>query len=176
MNKKQDNTSTFFKECIAQALIILLQEKELSNISITELTRIAGVSRMAFYRNFSSKEDVLYSYFDIILQRYDETEKDFPHGTYYDMEHLIHYFSYVLKYKDFLYAITMHSYGYIFSESMTNYIIKKWLTDKDDRGQLYKLYAFAGSLYNLYVGWVNNNFQESPEEMAQIFSSFYDRS
>ena len=47
------------KECILSALIILMSEKPFDKITITELVKRSGVSRTAFYRNFSSKEEVL---------------------------------------------------------------------------------------------------------------------
>lgn len=56
------------KECIAQALSKLIETKPFSEIKITELTRIAGVSRMTYYRNFNSKEEIFSAYFDIILE------------------------------------------------------------------------------------------------------------
>lgn len=44
------------KEAIEEALLILMEEKPLNNISISELTRKAGVSRNAFYRHYQTKE------------------------------------------------------------------------------------------------------------------------
>lgn len=172
MKKNAQTTNVFIKECIALALVSLLQTKELDAISITELTRLAGVSRMAYYRNFSSKEDILYSYFEILLQQYDKAEKaEFSQGVYYDINHLNHYFSFILKHKTFLRTIITHSYGYIFFDTMTEYIINKWLTDETDQYQRYQLYAFSGALYSLHIGWTKHDFLETPEEMGYLLSS-----
>ncbi|MBS5284762.1 MAG: TetR/AcrR family transcriptional regulator [Clostridiales bacterium] len=46
-------------DCIYTALIQLMQHKDYENISITEITRKAGVSRMAYYRNYESKDEIL---------------------------------------------------------------------------------------------------------------------
>lgn len=92
MKKDMYTTNVFIKECIAQALSKLIESKHLSDIKITELARIAGVSRMSYYRNFKSKEEIFSSYFDIILTRYDEAEGySQPFGIYHDMKHMIHY-------------------------------------------------------------------------------------
>ena len=40
------------KEALQDALILLMKEKQYRSISITELCRKAGVSRMAFYNNY----------------------------------------------------------------------------------------------------------------------------
>ena len=47
------------QEYIITALLQLLHKKAFSQISVTELCRKAGVSRMSFYRYFESREDVL---------------------------------------------------------------------------------------------------------------------
>lgn len=67
MNQKQLNTlkknneesREFTRNCISAALIVLLNKEKLENISITRLCQVAGVSRMAFYRNYSSIDEVL---------------------------------------------------------------------------------------------------------------------
>src|SRR3712207_8891074 len=47
------------REAIEIALLSLLEKKPLGHITISELVARAGVSRNAFYRNYSSKEDIL---------------------------------------------------------------------------------------------------------------------
>ena len=47
------------RDCMKAALVKLLNEKDLPQISVTEIVTAAGVSRPAFYRNYSSKEDLL---------------------------------------------------------------------------------------------------------------------
>lgn len=56
---KQDS-----KEYLTTALLQLLQDHDFYTIKITQLVARAGVSRMAFYRNFDSLEDVLTAYFE----------------------------------------------------------------------------------------------------------------
>lgn len=59
---------TVAQERIAVALIGLLNEKPLDRISITEITEKAGVSRVSYYRHFSSKEDVLTQHAEYVLE------------------------------------------------------------------------------------------------------------
>ncbi|WP_339981306.1 helix-turn-helix domain-containing protein [Lactiplantibacillus plantarum] len=42
-----------------KALFELMQEQNFSEISITDIANQAKISRMAFYRNYNSKEDIL---------------------------------------------------------------------------------------------------------------------
>ena len=52
-----------FAECLMQ----LMEKKNFSDITITELSSRMNAPRNAFYRYFDSLEDVLYSYLDDIL-------------------------------------------------------------------------------------------------------------
>lgn len=60
MNNKEKNTCV--REQLTQALIQLLQEKNIEDISISELTQRAQVGRASFYRNYQSLSDILYQY------------------------------------------------------------------------------------------------------------------
>lgn len=46
-------------ERISAALFSLLREKPFNDISVTEICKAAGVARKTFYRNFTSKADVV---------------------------------------------------------------------------------------------------------------------
>lgn len=54
---------------LTQALFHLLETKPLNDITITALVARAGVSRMAFYRNYDTLEDILRAYFEPRLQQ-----------------------------------------------------------------------------------------------------------
>ena len=60
MNNIEKNT--YVKKQITNALLSLLKSKELKDISISEVTSAAGVSRVSFYRNYKEKEDILREY------------------------------------------------------------------------------------------------------------------
>ena len=57
------------EERIAVALLRLLDVKAFDRISITEITDKAAVSRVSYYRHFSSKEDILVKHFGYVLDR-----------------------------------------------------------------------------------------------------------
>ncbi len=52
---------------IYQALVALMDKKPYDQITITDITKKAGVSRMAFYRNYQSKDDILMDHFKAML-------------------------------------------------------------------------------------------------------------
>lgn len=58
------------KQSLTEALISLMDVKPFSEITVTELVLKAGVARATYYRNFSSKEQVLTDYIDDILRNF----------------------------------------------------------------------------------------------------------
>ena len=70
MKAKRNQANVLAKECMVSALMQLLETKPLSAISVTELTEKAGVSRMTYYRNYQSKEEIFQDYLDDICLLY----------------------------------------------------------------------------------------------------------
>lgn len=71
---KQDS-----KTYLATALLQLLATKDLSELTVTQVVKRAGVSRMAFYRNFTTLADVLTAYFEpVIAARFDDIRQHVP--------------------------------------------------------------------------------------------------
>lgn len=52
------------KGLIVQSLVYLMRKKSFHEIKITEICKKAGVSRLSYYRNFESKEDIVLYYFN----------------------------------------------------------------------------------------------------------------
>ena len=59
LKKNNEESRRLTREALFEALYLLIKEKEYKQIKVTELCKRAGVSRQAFYRNFSSIDDVL---------------------------------------------------------------------------------------------------------------------
>ena len=60
MKKETTNiTALRSKTWITESLLKLMEEKDFSKITITEIIKNADLTRQTFYRNFDSKEDIL---------------------------------------------------------------------------------------------------------------------
>ena len=57
--QKRNEVNALTKECIVTALLRLMEKQSYESISITDITNLAGVSRMAYYRNYNSKDEIL---------------------------------------------------------------------------------------------------------------------
>nr|OTP12893.1 hypothetical protein A5888_003474 [Enterococcus sp. 9E7_DIV0242] len=72
VNRMNSYRNAITKESIFTALMILMEKKDFHKISITEVTSKAGVSRMAFYRNYEILEDVITDYLTTFFAKYEE--------------------------------------------------------------------------------------------------------
>lgn len=170
MNKERKNQSNVLaKECIVTALIQLLKEKPLSAISVCELTEKAGVSRMTYYRNYQSKEDIFASYLEDALMNYKQEAKSLSLDKhFYSSENLLHCFSYFEAHQEFIDSLFKSGLSHMLLNAISRYVLETWYHPGDSIELYYCLQAFAGALYNLYITWSSNGFKESPEELAEI--------
>jgi AcrR family transcriptional regulator len=55
---------------ITEALLNLMEKEPFEDITVTDITRQAGVARLTFYRHFENKEQVLLTHLDAIFESY----------------------------------------------------------------------------------------------------------
>ena len=58
------------RSAITEAILDELENKEFSRIKVSDVIRIAGISRMTFYRYYENLYDALCDYLDIIVNGY----------------------------------------------------------------------------------------------------------
>lgn len=68
----QDKRVARTKAALTRALFELLEEKEFSKLSITELTQRAGVDRKTFYLHYQSVDEILEEFYEEALRRLQE--------------------------------------------------------------------------------------------------------
>ncbi|MGN0319358.1 MAG: TetR/AcrR family transcriptional regulator [Lachnospira sp.] len=168
--KRISQSNILVKECIVEALLQLLYSKPLSSITISELCDKAGVSRMSFYRNYESKEEIFVKRLEEIFDEYKKESDDTASGIFYDEAHMQHYLEYLYKYKDFLKGLVYCGFGNIFLEMTNDYICNKW-NGVADR---YTLSAFAGALYNTFNRWSTEKYAVNPTELAHNLARIFD--
>ena len=62
-------------EALSLALLQLMKYKSFHQITITEIVKVAGVSRSSFYRNFTSKEQMLFTYISTLYHDFFQMEE-----------------------------------------------------------------------------------------------------
>lgn len=165
---KRKEANIRVKTNITLALLRLLKQKSISEISISDIIQEAGVARASFYRNYASKESVLTTLISDILEDYRKNIKS-DSDNFYTYENVRMSFEYFGKYKD--YAIDLHQFGYgstvlkmlnSFHEEVAGIMPHNSI-------EKYKLYMYMGALYNTAMTWIMNGTQESVDDIAQMF-------
>ena len=150
-------------EHITSALLELMREKPLRDVSISELCDAAGVGRASFYRNFSDKEDVISRYLKQILDDWwlrSITKPDFNivraiFEHFYERREL-----YMLLYSQGL--------SHLHLNSITDACGPK---PEQENHAAYTSAFFAHGLYGWIDEWFKRGTPESPEEMAALFEN-----
>ncbi|MGN1343672.1 MAG: TetR/AcrR family transcriptional regulator [Traorella sp.] len=147
-------------EFISEALFELMEQKEYHSITISEITNQAKVGRVSFYRNFSSKEEIIQKWLDKITYTFLEQssinyEKDSLQEYFFKLfTHLSHYKKETtLIYQADLFHLLKEEFEKVFIESNKKY-------------DNYKSYFIIGGIFNVYYYWVMNDFKETPKELS----------
>lgn len=157
----------FVRMCIAKTLLRLMDEKNLEEITITELVKKANVSRMTFYKYYKSKQEVLEDYmYEIVNDYMEDAKRREDIGGFHDYSHICHCFQFFQQFESFIQTL-IHANMYSVIINALNDYMDLYVMPDYNRTR-YDLYYYAGALCNTYIKWVESGMKESPEEIAEI--------
>jgi len=161
------------REAIALALIQLMKRKPLTRISISEIVKVAGVSRSSFYRNFESKEDILNSHMGNLYRNFFRTQNISLHAEKLPdiSRFLLPRFQFIKQHRDFFTVLAQNNLLYNIFEQMDPEL-RLLLMGQNSSISCYYLAMFSGSCASVIHMWIHNNFRESEEEMVEIFAAY----
>lgn len=169
-NDNQRDNNDYFKEYISTALIILLESKKFQDITITDIANKAGVSRMTYYRNYNTKEEILLKFLDTLFQEYITT---LGHYEMIDVKQFAQlYFACFRKNKRFIEYLVRDDLSYLLLGRYEKYLSQIFLKVSEMIGtpSKYEIAYIAGGLYKILIQWIHDGVVESDEEMAEIFN------
>ncbi len=151
-------------DSLKEALIILLKTKPYDKITIMELCFKAGVSRMAFYGNFTSKDDILTRIVvdmnDLLVERVGS-----PFRKNTDESWFLETFKLAEEFSDTLYCLL--DLG--FQNEYLNLVNKQVLHDEEiSNDKKYQRIIWAGGLLNCIIYWLKAGMKPSKEDMAKF--------
>ncbi|SHO52000.1 TetR/AcrR family transcriptional regulator [Anaerocolumna xylanovorans] len=157
-------------------LLKLMQTEDYNEITIQEITDYAGLSRRTFYRNYSSKEEILEGCFYKIWAEYRSLLSQQEDLSLPNIARI--FFTQMQKHKDFLTVVNRHHLLPLFLTKVDEllplafYEAKGKDTSFSEESLRYALAFSAGGFMRILILWLNNNAQKSPEEMAAILKDF----
>ena len=164
LSNEESNQLT--RECLCTALMKLMGDTPLEKISIGEIVECAGVSRMAFYRNYGTKQALADA---LSLQIIQELTRDFKEGfatsdkkTWY-----VHFFETMKNNEDYL-KIILSSNTHIDVKVVVDEIFPS-VTQEEH----YFYIGRGGALVHILTEWYRTGMKDSPKYMATLCDRFF---
>ena len=165
MNMSNEQKNTYVKKQITAALLSLLREKPLTDISVSELTARAEIGRVSFYRNYRSKEDILKEESDRLINEwgrlYESNPESAPETLFPSL------FDFYREHRDFY--ITLYNAG-MSSIMMETIISTIHITPEMQNLEAYMKSFWAYGIYGWMLEWIKRGMQESGKELLVLFA------
>lgn len=171
MKKRHTETENYLKQALAK----LLLEKNFEEVTVSDLTRTAGINRGTFYLHYVDK-------YDMADQFKNDTLDDLFHilsdeSIYTDTRAvLFRTLTYVKENFEFIYAISKSAYvdfpktikDFVYEFLLTVPEFKETITAYYDIPYQYTLEVYLSSIESIISLWVANGGKESTEEITDI--------
>lgn len=180
MNKKENAGYQNTHLSIRESLLTLLSQKELQQITVTEICRLSGINRSTFYAHYQD----IYEVMDAVQQElYDEIVRDFgelytPESGPLSYNYLLALAAHMKKHRTFYLAYLSGQYPSAFDRNrsiLLNEIatpIYEQLHVPESSRRYYFNFFWWGVLAVLQQ-WLREGCRESPKEITNVLSSCF---
>ncbi len=148
-------------EYLTEALLILIKKKAYKDISVTEICEKAGVTRMSFYRNFESREDIIRHWITSVTDRFLE-QSAISYKNDSERDYFLKLFTHMEQHKDVCMLLYQADLIHLVKEQFDRVFLMIHHGEYDD----YKSYFLSGGIYNVFLLWLINGSKETPDELA----------
>lgn len=158
--------NVFAKECIVTALLKLMETMPFEEITVTDITKKAGVSRMAYYRNYESKINILETYLNEASLFLDQSS--IPIFESGDMERYYScLFADFAKHADLYLNLLNANLGDVLLRYFNRCTLRFAARYVDTEKYHYELLALSGAVFNMAMTWLRRGTPEAPSIMAK---------
>lgn len=165
--------SDYTKHYIVEALFKLMESKPFSEITVTELTRKAGVGRVTFYRNFKDKENVIIYFFDRNKTRFSLQNGSVPRCDADHYKKICDVMDTLRKHKHTVELIRSSHLEYLYLDYLNENFALDFAKNYDG-GSTLTPYAYSGALFNVSMQWIKTDCAESVESVADaLFTEMF---
>ena len=155
-------SNALVRDCLKTALLELMKERSYKEVSVSELCRKAGVSRMAFYRNYQVVNDLFREAAEDLNGQIVQTlGSPFRKGT--GREWYARAFQLVREHREEVAVMFREEFQFAWMQVVNGLAVhdESFPTEK----KIQRL-IWCGGFENILAFWLQNGMGESPEEMA----------
>lgn len=158
-------TTEFLKECMSDALIKLMQEKNFSKITVNDITTVAGVGRSTWFRNFVTKSDALTFKLVRLWERWAKEHNLSDHQRF-NLDNARDFFRFNYGIRDLLKTIYNAEIQSCIYDAFCVVMMPQYEVSPLE---CYHSRFYAYGIFGLLEEWVKRDFKETPEEMTGLF-------
>ena len=160
---RRTETTQYLKGRIANALIQLMDDAPIEKIRVQEITELAGVGRMTWFRYFGSKTDALVFK---LQQLWKEWIGEHPcSGRIGSYEHALWFFSFWYSIRPLLSLLYRQNQ---YDVLLRVFLLYASIVEGDLRREQYHEMFFAYGMLGIVINWTATGFQETPEKLAAL--------
>lgn len=165
MNTKNNKRKRDSVQKIEKSFINMIQQKEINQITVTDICKDTGLNRSTFYANFI---DV----YDLADKLREKLENDFSRQFSEKADRdAVTMFRHI--YENQIFYKTYFKLGYDEKHQSYVYDITRAEKDFNSKHIKYHIEFFKSGINSIIKMWLNSGCKESPEEMAKILKSEY---
>ncbi|MCL2059125.1 MAG: TetR/AcrR family transcriptional regulator C-terminal domain-containing protein [Oscillospiraceae bacterium] len=169
-----DRRTTRTKRALKRAMLELLSKKNISKITVSELSELADIGRNTFYLHYMDAYDLLDKLENEIIEQITAHTSPIMEYSDYDslLIHLANIWQYVYENLD-IFRILMNQNNITrFMDKMKGYCIKSVLSasnsyTKNTTEDYHIIYYISGSL-GMFQKWIEDGASIPPDKLAQI--------
>lgn len=175
MKRSSNPSSVLSKEQMAVSLATLMKTYPYADITVSQITSEARLSRATFYRNFKSRDEVLSYYiymiskdFFVYIAKKEEIVLE---------DNLLFLLKHSQKHSSFFLCLKENQLLYLLLKEWTRYLpllhrqkadkIKDFPKNLSDNQLKYLLTFNVGGFFNLALNWIENGMIETPEKIIE---------
>ena len=176
---KEHRKVKYTKMVIRESLFELLKTKQLNQITVKELCKLADINRGTFYSHYTDLFDLVQKLEEALIQDMNAVIKFENIGQENQLEMFVDIFSHIKNNAEDYQILLLNPHSSRILDEITAEAYEHHLLAlKDNRVPFSKNmvdYSFAlvssGSA-RVIMKWIENDFAESPEEMASLINHF----
>ena len=179
MEKKEYRSSIRSKKLIREAFLKLIQEKDYSKISVTDIVKEADINRSTFYAHYPDVRGVTEEFENQVIEKMMEVLSDFKYEHFFQNPApvLLKINRYLEEDMDFYRILITTKESDSFIEKMKKMFIEYMNIDKDipenvrtSVGFEMRIHFFAGGIMNMYKQWFLGNLRGSLNDISMEVS------
>ena len=159
-----NQTSEFLRDCMAGAVIKLLERYPLEKIQVKQICDVSGYHRASWFRAFRSKSEAVTYHMVRLWQQYCD-KHDIAVRDDFMIDNADAFFQYNFEVRDTTRLLYRRG---LMTELAASFTSTMHDHHADDPIKAYHSAMFAFSLFGILREWIIRDFDQTPAEMARI--------